>query len=794
MTRASFLVSSPALRLPMALAAAAAISSASVLRAGEPDPRQEQAPVAASAPATGGPELRPRLERALDKWCRWLAGYVQPVPGTDLYTLAPKPGVGSHPYRDVAGNQFAAAAAGYWLTHARPDPQIARPLRGLIKLALASHGSVQASDRSGVPAAPAAESQSAYAVHMKANRWGAGHSASDNWHADLFAATHGMLTPGCLASDELARLRGILAWEADKQAEYGIRAQSRSLPARWPGHSVGESNAWSTALLQAARTVSPDAARDDLWRKTAIEYSLNSICLPKDLTCDELIAGTPVRQWVKGANFEPGGIQEHHGFYHPGYVAWPLAYQMFAALMDESLPAARRNSDVYLRHWKYVFNRMKQATFANGRFIHCAGDDWNAYGYGNDHLLPVAIFAAVRFRDADASRLADQWLRLMERAQEITGGPVQGARLGRLQRHYVNDFAWYEAISGATLAHALWVLDRLGTASLPPASDPQQYDADNTGTYYEPNAMLVWHRDRRRWASFSWRAAYRQWQAIVQPVALPHLLKFNHNSVGIIEAAGTTAGNKVGWTSIATPPEGGFWTLGTLDRLPGKAAGGEFAVRQYQALVVLPEGPVLWVDQCQALRRLELLRSGSLGMRLAADIFNDSQVRLEIQGAERVFGQHPDRDTWHDLQARSLTIERQLAVHALAGKGTFQLLQKRRRDPQDRDAPYPSDRYAVEESLLSHELYLGPPGCRHQTIVEPQEYFRNVVLLFSCDPGKESSVGTATVKGSPPCQVIELSSPRRSIGVNFDAVEHFVETAAGQIVVPGKSISVKSGG
>ena len=32
--------------------------------------------------ASPGRELRQRLERALDGWCRWLAGYLRQVPGT----------------------------------------------------------------------------------------------------------------------------------------------------------------------------------------------------------------------------------------------------------------------------------------------------------------------------------------------------------------------------------------------------------------------------------------------------------------------------------------------------------------------------------------------------------------------------------------------------------------------------------------------------------------------------------------------------------------------------------------
>ena len=56
-------------------------------------------------------QLRIWLEEALGKWCRALAKDLYQIPGTDLYTLNPTLGTGRNPYRDVAGNQFAAAAA-----------------------------------------------------------------------------------------------------------------------------------------------------------------------------------------------------------------------------------------------------------------------------------------------------------------------------------------------------------------------------------------------------------------------------------------------------------------------------------------------------------------------------------------------------------------------------------------------------------------------------------------------------------------------------------------------------------
>jgi len=710
--------------------------------------------------------LRARLQRALDRWCRWLAGNLDPVPGTDLYTFHPT----LKGYRAVAGNQFAAAAAGYWLARTKPDEKISRPLGGLIKLALGTHMAVKSVDRPDIILP-----------------WGATYSAADNWHADLFAGTSGMLMLGGLPPQQRRGLLAILAWEADQQIAYGFGGKNFHVTPRLGGSSVGESNAWSTALLQAARFALPEDPRQDAWRDAAIEYSLNTICVPADMTSDRVVAGKPLKERVRGANFEPGGIQEHHGFYHPGYMGWPLAYQAYAQLLDEAMPQSCRNPDVYLNNWKLAFNRLKQATFANGRFVYCAGSDWINYGYGNAHILPIGIFAAARFGDPDAARLADEWLKLVEHEQASSGGAVQGVRLATLDRLGPRHFGWYEAISGASLAHALWVMDQMDTSGMPQPSTEDEYNAGNIGTYHEPGARLVWHRDRHRWASFSWRSAFGQWQAIVQPVGLPNLLRFNHNSTGIIRAAGTAPTAKVRSSATGTFRQGGFWSLGTIDRMMRTDKTGFPLVREYQALVAVPEGPSVFINQCQALDQLELVRTAGLGMRLAADIFNDNQVNISIKGSEKAFGQHPDSDTWCDLGARSVTIEGQLTLHAIGGEGSFQLLQKRRRPP---DQSSMVDSTHDGESLVSHELYFGPPAYDRPRIVPPQGWFRKQVLVFYCDPQHTPARPSGSLTGEYPCLAVHLPHIKRTIAINFAETEQSTDSPSGRITLGPRSVKV----
>jgi hypothetical protein len=708
-----------------------------------------------------------------------LSTYLYQIPGTDLYTLNPTLGTGNNPYRDVAGNTFAAAAAGYWLKRANPPEDVARPLRGLIKLVLGTHIAVKTVDRPDI------------------QKWGATLSFADDWHADLFAVADGMLLIDALPPDQKEQVLKILEWEADKQVEYGISKKWGSWPGLWPESSHGEANAWSNTLLQMARLAMPDSPRHEAWRQTAIDYSLNAICIPADATSDEVVAGKPLKERVKGANFEPGGVQEHHGFYHPGYEGWPLAYQAYSYLIDQQLPESQRNPDVYLHNWKYVYDRLKQATLYTGRFIHCAGDDWITYGYGNTQMMPAYLFAAVHFKDPDATLMADQWIKQIELQQKLGGGSVLAARLSSLLRFRLNDFSWYEGQEGCVLAQALWLLEHIKDKETAPAASVKQFNEHNVATYYEPNVRMAWYRDAHGFSSVAWRSAFKQWQMLVQPVSLPHLLRYNANGMGYLQATGTTAVLNLESFKIGTFDKGGFWTTGRIGRESKKVIHGHPPdnvvfpmVHQYEAFVALPGGPTLLIDWCKAEDQIWLLREGSLGLRLAVDVFNNHEVTLAVNGQERTWKPGDCGDTWHDLRGRSIIIEKQMTIHALTGDGSFQLLQKRQRYADRSEMVYPNDAFAVDESLLAHELYFGPPAYDRPRIVRPQEWFRKTVLAMYCDPGNTPAQPTGSVSGEFPCIVVHLPDAKCAVAVNFGEKAAEIETPLGRVDVEAESVKV----
>lgn len=108
---------------------------------------------------------------------------------------------------------------------------------------------------------------------------------------------------------------------------------------------------------------------------------------------------------------------------------------------------------------------------------------------------------------------------------------------------------------------------------------------------------------------------------------------------------------------------------------------------------------------------------------------------------------------------------------------------------------YASDSFGPEESLLSHELYFGPPGYERPTIVSPQEWFRKSVLLFHCgadsssaDAVPPSPVVEATLMGDFPCLAVRL--PMCTVALNFAEAEQSLSLPGGEIKLGPQSAMI----
>jgi len=132
-------------------------------------------------------------------------------------------------------------------------------------------------------------------------------------------------------------------------------------------------------------------------------------------------------------------------------------------------------------------------------------------------------------------------------------------------------------------------------------------------------------------------------------------------------------------------------------------------------------------------------------------------------------------------------IERLLTIRALSGEGSFQLLQKRARPADRSEMLYPNDPVGVEESLLAHELYFGPPRYDRLRVVAPGQWFRDVALMLYCDPQQTPRQEPAKITGKHPCFSIHLPRLRRTVAINFSDAEREV----GTIRVPAQSVHVE---
>ncbi len=369
-------------------------------------------------------------------------------------------------------------------------------------------------------------------------------------------------------------------------------------------------------------------------------------------------------------------------------------------------------------------------------------------------------------------------------------------RLATFQRLRINDFSWYEGQEGCVLAQSLWLLEHMKDRAMPAPATADEFNRSNIATYYEPNVRLAWTRDEHRFASVAWRSAFKQWQMIVQPVDRPNLMKYNHNGLGVLQISGATRALDLEAYKIGMLDGDGFWTTGRTARESKNVVHGRPnnrvapLVRQYTAMVALPEGPTLFVDFCRADDQIWLLRDGSLGLRLAADIFTNNQVTIAANGAPHAWGQADCRDTWHDLGSRTVTVEGDLTIHALAGDGTFQLMQKRKRPADRSEMLYGDEPFGADESLLTHELYFGPPAYDRPRIVSPGEVFRRNVLVLYCDPAHTPKEPAGKVIGEFPCITVQLPDVGRTIAVNFADTEQPAPGDPAGARVPPQSVRV----
>ncbi len=689
-------------------------------------------------------EIGIRLDEALTRWVIGLEQILYPVGFGDYYTLTPIRTDRDVPFDAVAGDQFAATAVAYWMHRKNKTLQHGCKLSGLVRYSLVTH--VCNSPGTEFPAG---------------SIWGATMSDGNDWHANLFPSISGALMWDGLDPNHRAMLERILIWEADFHSNLPPGAISsypynnRREPGFYGRDSNGESMAWATTLLVAARWRTPENPNHSDWTESAIAHAINATGIPEDRTSSQTINGRPLADWHCGANFTSAFLQSHHYFLHPGYMAWPLASLALAQLMDRASSNEPGVGEACLLHWQEIYARLMQLCLHNGRLIYPSGYDWNLYGYGNTRLLSASIFAAGHFQDVNASRFAVEYLGLIESQQSRNGGLVQADRMVTQRVLFPNRYAWYEGIEGLTLAESLWMLERL--PDLPLAADEEEFHASTAGDVLDEDTSVVWHRDTKAFVSFSWNTYRGGGQFLFVPLRDPHLLKWNAQATGRLAVRGA-AQDIEPWFYWGNPKES-IWPKEFLRNLQWRKIksfdGGGFLfqalfhlgawenkrnmrplVRQWLTIVCMPGHPVVFVDRCMAFQEIEVDDNLSLQIRLAADYFNGNELHLVTGSTKRCFPQ-AEEDTWHSLGRGPITVNKSLRIVPLAGDGEFHLMQKSRRQPEIPRMIYGELSQAAEESLVAHELYWGDRTSR--LIAEGTEFQCNVLALAVQDENQEIS-------------------------------------------------------
>jgi hypothetical protein len=427
---------------------------------------------------------------------------------------------------------------------------------------------------------------------------------------------------------DLDGLRAMTLSEADWLLDNHPIAAALTGPENRP-----ESNLWNGALLCRAATLYPDAPRAADYVERAHGFLLNAISVPADALSETVLAGRPLKEWHRGANFFDSYACNHHGYLNVGYIGITLSNIAMLHFFFRGLGQPAPES--LYHHVDEVWPLFKACTFPDGRLLRIGGDTRVRYCYCQDYAIPIWLMLRDRLGDTDTEAFESGWLAQVAREQaENPDGAFLGRRLAAMARISPLYYTRLEGDRAVTLAMgACWrrrfaeFADRPIEAPVRPVS--QWHDA-----YH--GACLV--RGPQRLVSWVWGAAEPP-QGLCLPPDGSDLAEWRQNLAGRVAGLGMINGATV-LRHAETPFSGGFVTSGRLRWKSEKLyAEGEPDVEtavEDLAVAALPDGvTLLGLQRCGTLQRVLLAEVKGLLLSIPNDVQNGFQ-RTYASGAATV--------------------------------------------------------------------------------------------------------------------------------------------------------------
>ncbi|HZZ42964.1 MAG TPA: hypothetical protein VFE58_08500, partial [Tepidisphaeraceae bacterium] len=307
-----------------------------------------------------------------------------------------------------------------------------------------------------------------------------------SWQSAMWAGEMGMgawLGWGELDDGLKKDVERVMASEAD-----------RFLAGRPPGGVWGdtkaEENGWNLTCLVLAENMFPNNPHAGAWREKGMEYMMNTLSTPGDLTDGTVVEGRAVKDWVTGANIHSDFTLENHGIFHPSYVACSSYFLTQAAMYYKY--AGKEVPGTAEHHLMDTWGMFKGIILGSGEPIYPQGMDWELHG-----LSVVNLFASLGTwkKDALAARLEGREIQSLRTWQNWAGGDlmVPGSRLG-FTRHACE----VEQVDYAYLAHQIF-----GKEAEPMGAGEAEKEVEGVRDYGDVGVTL--QRTASKLVSVSWK-------------------------------------------------------------------------------------------------------------------------------------------------------------------------------------------------------------------------------------------------------------------------------------------------
>ncbi len=454
------------------------------------------------------------------------------------------------------------------------------------------------------------------------------------------------------------------------------------------GKNSPESNIWNGAFLWRVASLFPGHSHAADWRERAHEFLLNGVSVAADAQDASIVAGLPVKELHRGANFFPHYALDHHSYFNVGYMI--ICVSNVGMLHFDLKKAGVAAPETLHHHQAELWSVARELIFEDGRLARIGGDTRIRYAYCQDYLLPALLYAADHLGDAAALGKLEALLEIFAGEARYCGdGSFFSKRLAELRRSNPHYHTRLESDRASVLAMLL----AYGEATEFPVESRIGEKPQAAFDWAEPEYGAAVVKSSRRFASFAWRA-YGLAQGMCLPPDDGHLAEWQWNLAGKVEflhhprqpAKRPEPCRRLDGYALTSFP-GGFLTSGRLmegvDLALMEGWSGTDSAVHHLVFVALPDdATVIGLQFCRTTSdRHTLLRQvKGLHLNLPNDFYNAFTRRLETENGEVTLDAPAPEEQTLSLGSRWASVEGRLGIVGIYGADALSV----HREPQRR--------------------------------------------------------------------------------------------------------------